>query len=221
MTQIPIRSFRLEKNGVKRNYGIFLCANCGSEFQSRMERISKMTGNCSPCSRKIAGEKRFVHGMSNKNSRLHITWANMKRRCLSPVGKEKTIYESISVCEEWMDFTNFYSWAMSNGYSEKMTIDRINPKDGYHPSNCRFCDYSTQSANRKITNKNKSGYIGVNFEKGAWVASIQWRKKQNYLGRFKSAADAAEVRDRYIIENGLPHTLSSGINSGAYTDLCL
>jgi len=208
MNPIMLKSYKLEKNGKSRQYGLFKCVACGKEFETRMERISFMTGSCGSCSNRISGEKRKVHGMNNKNSRIHVTWSNMKRRCLNPRGKEKDIYIGIILCKEWEDFPSFYNWALDNGYTDKMTIDRIDPAKGYFPENCRFSDYSTQSANRKITGKNRSGYIGVSFEKGGWVASVQWRKVQNYIGRFKTAIDAAMARDKYVIDNELPHTLN-------------
>lgn len=43
--------------------------------------------------------------------------------------KTATGYENygargISVCKEWEDFERFYLWALENGYSDELTIER-------------------------------------------------------------------------------------------------
>lgn len=206
MTAILLSQYRRERDG--RLLGVFKCPRCDSRFESRMDKLKRMSGFCSPCSSIHTGEKNTVHGHSMNSSRIYVTWANMKRRCINPRGKEKRIYKNIELFAGWYDFVSFLNWSMQNGYTDEVTIDRINPSLGYCPENCRFADYSTQSANRKITGKNKSGYIGISFEKGSWVAKVQWRKIKYYLGRFNDPKEAAIVRDSYVIKHGLPHTLN-------------
>jgi len=53
----------------------------------------------------------------------------------------------IKVCASWLrDFSNFKSWAISHGYKSNLTIDRINHKGNYEPSNCQWL---TNSENAK------------------------------------------------------------------------
>lgn len=53
------------------------------------------------------------------------------------------------MCDEWKnDFVKFFEWAMSNGYSENLTIDRIDNDKNYEPDNCRWADAETQCNNR-------------------------------------------------------------------------
>ena len=152
-----------------------------------------------------------IHGHNNTNSRLHVTWANMKRRCLNPTPKEKRNYKNITICKNWHSFVPFMKWAIANGYSDKLTIDRKDNNKGYFPSNCRFVDYSHQNANRRITNKNKTGYIGVSVhsQSGRYRATVQWQGKQILCDYFSDPLSAAKRRDEFITSNNLPHILNA------------
>lgn len=202
---ILLRRFVEESGGQSRPMGDFRCSACSAIFTTRADRLHVMTGLCKTCANKQAGRKRATHGFNNKNSRLHVTWANMKRRCLSQRGSEVQKYSDITLCHEWMCFQPFMEWSLANGYSDSMTIDRIDTLKGYFPENCRYVDHSVQAANRRITAKNKSGHVGVSFDRGKWVSKVQWRRKQIHLGRFDKIEDAISARNVYIDQHDLPH----------------
>ena len=88
------------------------------------------------------------HGLSN--TRLYSIWYQMKRRCSDTKCNKYAIYggRGITVCEEWMDFINFYEWALANGYKETLTIDRIDGNGNYEPSNCRWVTVTEQNRNK-------------------------------------------------------------------------
>lgn len=82
---------------------------------------------------------------------LYKTWLNMKQRCSNKkiVTYKHYLDKGIKVCEEWENsFENFESWALSNGYKEGLTIDRINNDGDYEPSNCRWITLSEQQRNK-------------------------------------------------------------------------
>jgi hypothetical protein len=65
----------------------------------------------------------------------------MKQRCYSPKDKKYKYYgaKGITVCDEWLnDCQTFFEWALSNGYNDNLTIDRIDNDKGYCPDNCQW-----------------------------------------------------------------------------------
>lgn len=105
-----------------------------------------------------SGEK---HGMTG--TRLYEIWVNMKTRCYN---KNNIAYKNwygdrgIKICDEWHhSFTNFYKWAIKNGYEDNLTIDRIDVNGNYEPSNCRWITMKKQ-----CNNKRDNIYLTINNE---------------------------------------------------------
>lgn len=92
----------------------------------------------------------IIHGL--RHTRLYRIWLQMKNRCFNINSERYADYggRRITVCDEWRnDFTTFYNWAMSNGYSDDLTIDRINNNGNYEPSNCRWATVLDQNRNSR------------------------------------------------------------------------
>lgn len=111
------------------------------------------------------------HGFSNKE-RLYRIWRNMRRRCNSPKSDYYYNYggRGIKVCDEWDDYLNFRKWALRNGYSEELSIDRINVDGNYEPSNCRWATREEQ-ANNARSNVNLT-YKGVTKTATEWARTL-------------------------------------------------
>lgn len=85
----------------------------------------------------------------------------MKDRCGNPNNPHYG-GRGITVCDEWQsDFEAFYRWAISNGYKNDLTIDRIDNDGNYEPSNCRWVT-GKQNSNNKSNNK-KYEYEGQEY----------------------------------------------------------
>lgn len=102
-----------------------------------------------------------THGMSK--TRIYHEWTSMRRRCKQNSPDAYLYYDrGISVCDEWQnDFMPFYQWSMENGYSDNLTIDRINNDLGYYPENCRWITIEKQQSNKR--NNVKVQYNGKEY----------------------------------------------------------
>ncbi len=91
-------------------------------------------------------------------TKLYVTWANMKDRCLNPDCKYFKNYggRGITICERWLTFENFFSDMVSK-YQEGLSLDRINNNGNYCPENCRWTTAKTQMRNRRSNRKIQVG----------------------------------------------------------------
>lgn len=102
------------------------------------------------------------------HTRIHNIWLSMRQRCEKPSssGWHKYGAKGISVCPEWGTFENFRDWAFANGYEDQLTIDRIDPKGNYEPSNCRW-------ATQKVQQNNRSNNVKITYN-GITKSPVEW-----------------------------------------------
>ena len=91
--------------------------------------------------------------MATGKTRILGILNGMNTRCYNKGHKDYPKYggNGITVCDEWQGKDGkqrFYEWAMSNGYRDDLTIDRIDGTKGYSPDNCRWATISEQNRNR-------------------------------------------------------------------------
>lgn len=171
---VAIRPIGKRKN---RSSMVWLCkCDCGNEKGiCRRDLLQGSTISCGCYSREESRKRLTKHG--KYGTRIHYIWASMVQRCCDSSNTSYKRYGAIGirVCEEWKDFNKFYEWAMQNGYSDDLSIDRINNKDGYYPQNCRWVTAKVQANNRttnlifelngeKLTLAQISEKYGINYQ---------------------------------------------------------
>lgn len=159
----------------ERTYLTCLC-ECGSRKRMRSDGIvSGKTRSCGCLkiehSRKL-GKSKATHG--KRHTRLYTTWVNMRCRCQKEYRHDYERYggKGISVCSEWSNFNVFHNWAVENGYSDNLTIDRINPNGNYCPENCRWLTPSDNSKAKARMIKRNDGKVFLNIHDMASFYSI-------------------------------------------------
>lgn len=144
---------------------------CGNEIIAIGYRIRSGRIKSCGCMRAVPT---YRHGDGYKRPRLYNIWCGMKSRCYCKNAKYYKDYgaKGIVVCDEWKnDYSKFKEWALSHGYSDELTIDRIDNAKNYEPSNCRWATMKEQE-----NNSSHNVVIEYNGEK---MTLHQWSEKLN------------------------------------------
>lgn len=96
----------------------------------------------------------------------------MRRRCNDPKNKRYAQYgaRGITICPEWDDYAVFREWAMSHGYADDLTIDRIDIDGNYCPENCRWATTNEQMNN--MTKNRMITYRGETMSMSRWAERL-------------------------------------------------
>jgi len=138
----------------------WLCeCDCGARLvrQSYELRKPKLYQGCSAWIHEIAKYAPITHDamFKGKPTRLYTTWQNMRIRCTVERNPNYKWYgaKGVSVCAEWNDFAAFREWALTHGYNDNLTIERIDPQGNYEPANCEWVTGSENSKRRSAYHK--------------------------------------------------------------------
>ena len=140
------------QNKHRQTFWICKCS-CGKEVRVIGYNLTQGTTRSCGCLVKD-NPTHMKHNGKKEYPRLYRIWKGMKCRCYSPKGQNNSYYggRGITICPEWeKDFTSFRDWALNNGYSEELTLDRIDVNGNYCPENCRWASLEQQSRNKRDT----------------------------------------------------------------------
>ena len=184
-----MRFERLSVIGKTRKNGrvAWLCkCDCGNETKPYTTELMRGRAKSCGCLQKEIASKTF-HKHGQCKSRLYRIWSNMIQRCSNPKNDNYHLYgaKGVAVCEEWKDFSVFSKWAMESGYSDNLSIDRIETNKGYSPKNCRWATPQEQTDNRECTRyvsfngktqtlKRWSEETGIQYGRLLWRISQGW-----------------------------------------------
>jgi hypothetical protein len=135
----------------KRTRWRCLC-ECGKEtvVGSIHHLTSGNTRSCGCLHNEVAATNHYKHG--GKGTRLYNIWKNARQRCRNKNNRDFNKWygvRGIKFTTEWDDFEKFKEWAEANGYSDDLTLDRIDPNGDYCPNNCRWASWKEQRHNQR------------------------------------------------------------------------
>lgn len=143
-------------NGKKRYLCKCVCGNMVEKAAANLSVNKRQSCGCMKSKWQI--ELKTTHG--GRYKRLYATWKGMKARAANTRPDDSSHYptyleKNIQVCEEWRNsFEEFEKWAMSSGYEDTLTIDRIDNNGNYEPSNCQWLTIGENSSkdSKGVTN---------------------------------------------------------------------
>lgn len=153
--RLVVESVSRERRG-KRDMIMARCrCDCGTVKDVFWQALADgRTKSCGCLNKELAAEcgRRLLTKHGGSHTRLYRIFQSMHERCYRPQHMHYAKYggRGIGICDEWRrNFAAFREWAMSHGYDDTLSIDRIDNDRGYSPDNCRWVDAKTQNNNRR------------------------------------------------------------------------
>jgi hypothetical protein len=132
----------VERLPSKKGRTIWKClCSCGSEAYVHLSALRSGRQTACGCQRHKPSHLR-TH--NEHNSLLYRIYYAMRHRCTSPRNQGYRYYggKGVSVSSEWSTYEPFRDWSRANGYSEGLTIDRLDSDGDYSPSNCEWVTHA-------------------------------------------------------------------------------
>ena len=196
---LTIVSMSNKTDSRKRKFYECLC-DCGNVITVRYDTLNQNNTerNCGCVSTNLLRKNSYKHGMSH--SRIYGIWDSMVCRCSTKTSGSYKNYggRGISVCEDWKNsFSNFYNWAVENGYKDNLTIDRIDVNGNYCPSNCRWISMKKQQNNK--TNNRIISFNGEQHTMTEW-GEITGIKEYNIYNRLQDGWSVEDALTKPVVK---------------------
>lgn len=158
---------KVSQNKYKAWYWKCMC-DCGNECVVLGAQLTRSHTTSCGCFKK---ELLTTHGLSG--TRIYRIYRLMLERCRNPKSPGYKFYgaRGVMVCDEWSTFDKFFI-DMGEGYNDTLSIERTDPNGDYCKENCKWIPLKDQSYSKTRFKNNKSGVMGVFFNKRSkcWVA---------------------------------------------------
>ena len=111
-----------------------------------VEKTEKMSDNTVSL---FDGDNAVHIDTTPRNERLYELWKSLINRCKTNEYYHKN---GITICSEWEnDFKAFNDWALANGYSDELYLERIDKYGNYDEYNCVWSTQHDVKSHKKST----------------------------------------------------------------------
>ena len=168
-------------------YALFLCLFCNIEVEKRYD-LGMKSKSCGCSQYKNINHNNTKHGECY--SRLYRIWGRMVQRCTNDKYTEFRYYggRGITIYNEWLKFIPFRDWALNNGYTENLQVDRKDTNSNYEPSNCHFVTPAENAQNRRSNKLTKGKVIEIRdkfipYKYTIRMLAKEYGVRENYIYR--------------------------------------
>lgn len=189
------------------------CYNCKKVFSATVCNAKRTQQKCCSggCHNKLV--EHFEGG--NERHPLYSTWLAMRQRCLYPKSSNYPNYggRGITISSSLQEFVKYVSYIESLEKSELLnqgtyTIDRIDNDGNYQEGNLRVVNKSVQVVNQR-PKQSISKAVGIfQLKPDCFRATVNYKHKNIYRKTFTTMEEAIMERNKFILENNLPHPLT-------------
>lgn len=182
---------KVSKNGSHHTAYKCVC-DCGTE--RIVDATSLLSGKSKSCgclgretSSRVCRNNFKTHGETK--TRLYQIYAGIKKRCLNTKAYNYMNYggRGISICEEWLNsWRAFRDWSYLNGYSDELSIDRIDVNGNYSPDNCRWVDRVAQANNRRSSRNIVYNDETHTIAEWAKILDIPYKRLHKWISKGKT-----------------------------------
>lgn len=131
-----------------RWHGLFECPFCGKYFESDISNVlSGRRKSCGCAKGKLIVRSKGTHGETK--TRLYRIYHHILDRCNNPNCKEYKWYGGRGIKCEFKSYEEFRDYALNNGYTDYLTVERIDVNGNYSPDNITFIPLQLQARNTR------------------------------------------------------------------------
>lgn len=178
--------------GVKK--AMFQCPYCEKKFEAYVSNVMQGRQHSCGCMKgRWMVESNGTHGCSR--TRLYRIYIHILERCGKPYCKEYQWYGARGIKCEFRSFEEFRDYALSHGYNDSLTVERIDVNGNYAPGNITFIPQQLQPRN---TRKNvKLTYHGLTLCASEW-AEILGVNQDTLTSRKRNGWDDEKVLEKPV-----------------------